>query len=136
MTDHQSQFQSQFQSQSSVLPPRQCKEIPTLPILQFLSDMPENPNHPGVKMTATWYWEPENDYYPENSVGHAVPEGTVPKLILAKMRMLRRAGLVSGCDCGCRGDFELTDKGRLRIRSLSMVTVVPNQPPSTPGNTL
>lgn len=43
------------------------------------------------------------------------PAGTPGKLQLAKMRMLHRAGLVGGCTCGCRGDWEITDKGLARI---------------------
>ncbi len=35
-----------------------------------------------------------------------------PKVILAKCRALIRRGFITGCTCGCRGDFELTDKGR------------------------
>jgi hypothetical protein len=34
------------------------------------------------------------------------------KVVLAKFRRAKNRGLVDGCDCGCRGDFELTDKGR------------------------
>ena len=34
------------------------------------------------------------------------------KVVLAKARGLIRRGLISGCACGCRGDFELTDRGR------------------------
>lgn len=34
-----------------------------------------------------------------------------PRKRLAMMRVLYRNGLVGGCDCGCRGDFEITDKG-------------------------
>ncbi len=33
------------------------------------------------------------------------------KLILAKMKQLIKRGLVDGCACGCRGDFEITPKG-------------------------
>lgn len=33
------------------------------------------------------------------------------KVILAKARQLIKRGLVDGCTCGCRGDFELTEKG-------------------------
>lgn len=28
-----------------------------------------------------------------------------PKVVLAKMRALLKKGLISGCGCGCRGDF-------------------------------
>lgn len=31
------------------------------------------------------------------------------KLILSKMNNMIRRGLITGCTCGCRGDFELVD---------------------------
>lgn len=34
-----------------------------------------------------------------------------PEVILAKARALLRRGLITGCGCGCRGDFELTAEG-------------------------
>lgn len=37
------------------------------------------------------------------------------KVVLAKFRRVRGRGLATGCDCSCRGDFELTDKGRALI---------------------
>jgi hypothetical protein len=40
-----------------------------------------------------------------------VPPGTPDKVMHAKMKSLYRRGLVGGCDCGCRGDWEITDKG-------------------------
>lgn len=33
------------------------------------------------------------------------------KLWLAKMKSIIRQGYSGGCDCGCRGDYEITDKG-------------------------
>ena len=33
------------------------------------------------------------------------------KIWLAKMKSMIRRGLSGGCDCGCRGDYEITDKG-------------------------
>lgn len=38
--------------------------------------------------------------------------GVPAKVVLAKARRVMGRGLMTGCDCGCRGDFELTDKGR------------------------
>jgi hypothetical protein len=35
-----------------------------------------------------------------------------PKVVAAKLRKLVRRKLVTGCFCGCRGDFELTVAGR------------------------
>jgi hypothetical protein len=37
--------------------------------------------------------------------------GMPQRLFLAKVRKLIKRGLVSGCDCGCRGDFALTNQG-------------------------
>lgn len=75
----------------------QCKDIPDEPILRLLA------MRPGV--WHNWYFGNDKD------VRQAMPPGLHDKLVLAKMRMLMRRGLVSGCDCGCRGDFEITDKG-------------------------
>ena len=40
-----------------------------------------------------------------------MPPKTPEKLVRAKMGGLIRRGLVGGCDCGCRGDFFITQKG-------------------------
>lgn len=51
---------------------------------------------------------------------HQFPE----RVWRAKMDKLIRRGLVSGCACGCRGDFELThDKGWGRLIELGDVEV-------------
>jgi hypothetical protein len=34
------------------------------------------------------------------------------KVVAAKLKSLYKRGLVSGCPCGCRGDWELTWEGR------------------------
>jgi len=34
------------------------------------------------------------------------------KVVAAKLSKLLRRGLLTGCDCGCRGDWELTKQGR------------------------
>jgi hypothetical protein len=34
-----------------------------------------------------------------------------PKVALAKSRKVLKRGLVTGCGCGCRGDFEVTAAG-------------------------
>jgi hypothetical protein len=77
---------------------RQCKEIPNKPIMEFLL---KNKGH-----WCNWYFENEKD------VRNAMPKNLASeKLILAKMRQLMKRGLVDGCGCGCRGDFEITPKG-------------------------
>jgi hypothetical protein len=78
----------------------QCKDIPDRPIIEFVASFNGN--------WCNWYFGDERD------VRRAMPDWqNIPdKLVLAKMRTLIRRGLVDGCPCGCRGDFEITDKGR------------------------
>ena len=83
----------------------QCKDIPDEPVLQFLSKRPGEWHN--------WYSGNEKD------VHLAMPQGTPDKLVLGKMRMLMRRGLVTGCDCGCRGDFEITAKGQDWLSNLT-----------------
>ena len=84
-----------------IKPKLQCKHIPDGPILEFLAAMLKQ------RRWATWF----GDKY-DNSVTHAMPPWTPEKLVHAKMRQLIHRGLVDGCDCGCRGDYELTLKGQ------------------------
>jgi len=78
--------------------PMTIKDIPVRPILEFLA------KHQGK--WSTW------------GIGHcmatvkdAMPVGTPDKLQLLKMQQLHKRGFIGGCMCGCRGDFEITDKG-------------------------
>lgn len=79
----------------------QCKDIPDLPILAFVA------KHGGIG--CNWF---EIDRDNPRSVRHAMPDNLPEKLIHAKMRQLIHRRVIEGCDCGCRGDFEITDKGR------------------------
>lgn len=81
----------------------QCKDIPTTPILIFIH------SHGGE--WCNWF----DVEISERSVLHVMPPETPDRLVLAKMRALIRSGLVDGCDCGCRGDYVLTEKGRAMI---------------------
>jgi hypothetical protein len=83
----------------------QCKEIPDKPILEFLS------KHKG--QWCTWFDECERDVIGSViSIRTAMPINLASeKLVLAKMKRLINRGLVKGCACGCRGDFEITQKG-------------------------
>jgi hypothetical protein len=45
------------------------------------------------------------------SVQQVLPVGTKEEVQLRYMQMLQRKGLVGGCDCGCRGDYEPTEEG-------------------------
>ena len=85
--------------------PRQCKDIPDRPVLEFLL------SHRGK--WCNWYFGDDRD------VHLAMPENTPEKLVLAKMRMLIRRGVVTGCPCGCRGDFEITKNGEALLASTS-----------------
>lgn len=89
----------------------QCKHIPTLPILQHLRE------HGGIGCT---HWEYLEDRESHNlrTVVNAMPRSTPPRLVLAKMQSLVNRGLVDGCDCGCRGDWELTDDGDKELNRL------------------
>lgn len=36
--------------------------------------------------------------------------GFPPKVVLAKLRKLLKRGLIDGCGCGCRGDWEIVEQ--------------------------
>lgn len=75
-----------------------CSDIPDRPILTFLA---------AQKGWATW-----GTGYSMPTVQDAMLVGTPEKLQRAKMKQLIERGLVDGCDCGCRGDYEITRAGR------------------------
>jgi len=75
----------------------QTKDIDKVTVLKFLK------NNKGTWCTL------HNGF--KHSVGNAMPEGLPIKLRLSVMRNLINRGLVDGCPCGCRGDFEITQKG-------------------------
>jgi hypothetical protein len=80
-------------------------DIPDEPILKLLAE------HQGY-----WtFWGDDNRLsWPSESMIYTIsfPIENVPrKLIHSKWKSLIRRGLIGGCDCGCRGDFEITDKG-------------------------
>lgn len=81
----------------------QCKDIPTLPILQLMASEPDH----------WWYWFNTGEW----SITRAMPDNLPPKLVQAKMRNLIIKGYVDGCPCGCRGDYELTNKGRALLEA-------------------
>jgi hypothetical protein len=93
----------------------QAKDIPEKPILAFLAKIERGETfwYPTEPMRAGW--GEKNAYSSgtwyegfENSVLNAMPPGTPPKVALAKIRAMIKKGLVDGCGCGCRGDFNLT----------------------------
>jgi len=78
----------------------QCKDIPDNSILEFLLQRKIK-----GQVWAVWY-----DNF-ENSIGQAMPSNTPEKLRIKKMAKLIGRGLVDGCGCGCRGNYEITQKG-------------------------
>lgn len=86
----------------------QCKDISDRLVLEFVRSVNNRDTKPrGV----TWFYQYDSPPF-DNSLQNVLPN--IPaKLALAKVRMLLRRGLVEGCGCGCRGDFFLTDKGKL-----------------------
>ena len=78
----------------------QCKDISTEKILEWLNNRRIN-----KKIWACWF-----DGF-ENSIGQCMPEDVPDKLKIVKMSNLIDKGLVDGCGCGCRGDYEITEKG-------------------------
>lgn len=82
----------------------QAKDIPDKLVLEILS-----------KHQGEWAFLRDNGELHWNSTGYDNPikimENAPKKVVLAKFRSLIKRGLVGGCDCGCRGDFEITDKG-------------------------
>lgn len=75
------------------------KDIPELPILALLmaSNYPLNTGEPSNQNAC--------------SIRPAFPEWANDKLIRSKMKSLIHRNLVTGCACGCRGDFEITSSG-------------------------
>ena len=82
----------------------QVKHIDKMPVLNFLRQLNGK--------WATMHERPREDAELfENSVWNVIPAGTPYKVGVGVMYNLVRRGLVSGCTCGCRGDFEITQKG-------------------------
>lgn len=85
----------------------QAKDIPELPLLRFIEE--HTPAGPFIGVG--WHdLQPRSAYSP--TIRDALPDDIPDKVILAKMKGLIRRRLVSGCDCGCRGDFQITERGR------------------------
>jgi hypothetical protein len=78
-----------------------CKDIPDMPILLMLE-----------RLNGKWAFMCDLHPGEHRSILEAMPQGVPWKLALAKMRRLMDRGLVLGCGCGCRGDFEITQRGR------------------------
>lgn len=95
----------------------QCKDIPDIPILEFLARETHE-----FKWATHWAG---TGIMP--SVANAMPESAPEKLRLAKMGQLIRRGLADGCTCGCRGDFYITEKGRSFLEVQNCPKIAPSE---------
>jgi hypothetical protein len=84
----------------------QAKDIPEIPILEFLK------MHGGIGCNRF------KELNSERCVFRSMPQETPEKVGVAKMKSLINRGLVSGCCCGCRGDFHLTALGDVMGQSV------------------
>lgn len=72
----------------------QCKDIDDAPLVQFVA----------AKEAEKGMWVDVWDFEP--------PYSNLPgRLFRAKMGQLIKRGLLTGCSCGCRGSYEVTNKG-------------------------
>lgn len=88
----------------------QCKDIPDQPIIEWLN-----------QNTDSEHWATWGKGYSMPTVADCMPEGTPPKLQLAKMKKLIDKGLVNGCACGCRGDFYIDANNEKRLRPKNQI---------------
>lgn len=77
-----------------------CADLDTQAILRFLKQ------HKGEWVT---WWRDGGGGMP--TIAEIIPGHVPEKLLLAKLDKLRRKKLITGCSCGCRGDFEITPAG-------------------------
>lgn len=93
--------------------------IPIDPVIRLLVSIGAYPMHSGrFEHWATWFAGLKE---PGNSVIEVMPQGTSELRARAFMRVLGAKGLVTGCHCGCRGDYVLTDLGVEYVESLPVL---------------
>jgi len=80
------------------------RDIKDIDILNYLYDRQG-------QWTSLWYGHFKEKDKTIDDVYYAMPAETPHKVALSKMKSLYKRKLVDGCTCGCRGDFEITDKG-------------------------
>lgn len=87
------------------------------------SDIPERPILEFLSRQKVWATHGEGHSMP--TVRDAMPPETPLKLQISKMRNLLKRGLVRGCGCGCRGDWEITPFGRQALERGTRWTLAP-----------
>jgi hypothetical protein len=100
----------------------QCKDIPDLVFLAAIDTVIQERTDPGY-VIPSWAsrWDVATVLAGRPDLvgtGYATQDwpGIPPKLLLAKAKRLVLRHLIDGCFCGCRGDFEITAKGRAFMR--------------------
>jgi len=96
---------------------RKCSDIPDLVFLAAIDECCRLRTEPGDRYpyTMATRWD-----VAAILAGHLEDVGGTPrdypgvpeKVVMAKATKLDKRKLISGCGCGCRGDFEVTEKGR------------------------
>lgn len=101
-----------------------ARDIPDVTFLRAVARCQEA----DPRMPNGWRWALRDDVTrvlggipPDANVSSSEVPGVPWKVVLAKFRRVRDRGLVDGCDCGCRGDFELTEAGRELLASVDEV---------------
>lgn len=77
----------------------QAKDVPERDLLEAVRRKNETPIAGVTGYGACWWVLADELGFPE-------------RVVLARLRAFLRRGLVTGCDCSCRGDFRLTEAGR------------------------
>lgn len=89
----------------------QCKDIPDIPILEFLYEIyKKNPNQ--TQWTCAWNCDDERKFMP--SIWDAMPSWVNQKLVTAKMYQLYKRRFIDGNGSTSaldRGDYVITQKG-------------------------
>jgi hypothetical protein len=67
----------------------------------------------------------------ENSIDQAYPPEVPRKVLLSKLRNLLKKGWITGCGCGCRGDFEITPAGVAKLTGEPNSALTPWPKPQT-----
>lgn len=106
------------------------KDIPILPILQFIEWCTDEKiathftQTYGKEMVICFLGFATKHNGFANSVSNAFPKchNTSEQTIHKKMKEIIAKGLVDGCNCGCKGEFTITEAGRCEIKRLIKIT--------------
>ena len=90
----------------------QCKHIPDVQMIALVRKCQRMPrtivNYWGIdKDPISFYDLSTTNFDLLTEIWYNVP----PKVMQAKLKKLIKRGLLDGCACGCRGDFEVTEAG-------------------------